>query len=172
MTEQVTTDPLEGGNAGFTPPATQEELNALIAGRLERERGKFAGFEEFKAKAARLDEIEEQGRTDLEKAEARAAAAEQALKDREAADELAKAEAEAAAELAKDAASVAEATGVPVELLRGDSKDELEAHAKALAPMLATGNGLNQVRTSGTGGAQSSTSSFAAGRERAKARSK
>lgn len=168
------TDPVipEGGNAGFTPPATQEEFNAIIAARLERERGKFAGFDELKAKAERLDEIEEQGRSDLEKAEARAAAAEQALKDREAAEAVAKAEADAAAELAKDAAAIAEASGVPVDLLRGSTKDELEAHAKLLAPRLTGGPVLNHVRTSGTGGGQSATSSFAAGRERAKARTK
>ncbi|WP_053387006.1 hypothetical protein [Leucobacter japonicus] len=173
MTEQDNPAGENGGNnAGFTPPATQEELNALIAGRLDRERSKYAGFEELKEKAARLDELEEQNRSELEKAQARAEAAEKALSEKTAAEEAAKAEAEAKAELAKTATAVAEAKGIPVALLRGDSKEALEAHADELAAALGNGPRLNYVPNSGTGaGSQSATNSLAAGRERAKARS-
>lgn len=171
MTEQ--NDP-NGGNAGFTPPATQDELNAIIAARIERERGKFAGFDEFKAKAEQFDAIEEKNRTDLEKAEARAAAAEAAIAERDAADAKAKADAQAAAELAKVAAAVAEAKSVPVDALRGSTREELEAHADLLAPLISAKKPpLNYVPNSGTGNSsESAAGSFAAGRERAKARSK
>ncbi|RZT66743.1 hypothetical protein [Leucobacter luti] len=174
MPEQVDpVTPSGGNNAGFTPPATQEELNAIISARLDRERGKFADYDDVKAKAARLDELEEKNRTDLEKAEARAVAAEKVIADREAADAAAKADAEAAAALAKVAESVAAAKNVPVGALRGGTKEELEAHADLLAPLLGTPKPpLNYVPSSGTGTDQAAAGSFAAGRERAKARSK
>lgn len=157
----------------YTAPATQDELNALIASRLERERAKYAGFDEFKEKAGRLDELEEKNRTDLEKAEARAVAAEQAIAERDAADAKAKAEADAAAELAELTKSVAEAKGVDAALLRGGSKEDLEKHADlVLAAIGEQKPRRNYNPAAGTGGDQAVTGSLAAGRERAKARSK
>lgn len=73
---QKTPEQKNGGNGDFTPPATQEELNAIIKARIERERKKFEDYDELKAKAARLDEIEEANRSDLEKAVRRAEKAE------------------------------------------------------------------------------------------------
>lgn len=69
-----------GGNTnGYTPPATQEELNAIIKERLDRERRKFADYDELKAAKARLDEIEDANRSEVEKAARRAEQAEQEL---------------------------------------------------------------------------------------------
>jgi hypothetical protein len=65
----------EGGN-GWTPPASQEELNRIIAERIARERSKFGDYNDLKAKAAKFDEIEQASRSDVEKAAERAAAAE------------------------------------------------------------------------------------------------
>lgn len=49
----------DGGNSGYTPPATQDELDRIITDRLTRERAKFEGFEDFKAKAAQFDAIKD-----------------------------------------------------------------------------------------------------------------
>lgn len=48
---------------------TQAEMNAIIQDRLTRERGKYADYEALKAKAAKFDEAEEAGKTDLQKAQ-------------------------------------------------------------------------------------------------------
>ncbi|WP_051701808.1 hypothetical protein [Mycetocola saprophilus] len=151
-----------GGNAGFTPPATQEELNSLIAGRLERERAKYADYEELKAKAAKLAEIEAENLTEIEKANAAAAAA------------LARAEAAEASLADRDAkaahsaliAEVSKTTGVPAELLHGETKEELEAHAVVLAKY--AGRKVDVVPTAGSGGEATSGGGMAAGRERAR----
>jgi hypothetical protein len=76
-------------------------------------------------KAKKFDELEEANKTEQEKLLARAEAAEKKLADREAKD----AAAATAAEIAKE-------KGVPVEALRGSTREELEAHADALAAIL------------------------------------
>lgn len=70
--------PKGGNNSGETPPAdefkaitTQDELNEALKVRLDRERAKFADYKDVKAKAARLDEIENANRTEAEKHAAR-----------------------------------------------------------------------------------------------------
>lgn len=84
-----------------------------------------AQIKELKAKAARLDELEEAQKSELEKAIARAEAAEKWKAEREARD--------AAAEMA---AEVAKEKGVPVSALRGSTREELEAHADELLALM------------------------------------
>lgn len=67
--------------AGFTPPATQADLNKIIRERLDRERGKFADYNDLKAKAAKFDEVEAASQSELEKANNRATAAERERDD-------------------------------------------------------------------------------------------
>jgi hypothetical protein len=71
-------------NAGKT--FTQDEVNRLIGERLGREREKFSDYDDLKAAAGRLKEIEEADQTEAQKAakraeeaEARSAAAETRL---------------------------------------------------------------------------------------------
>lgn len=109
---------------GYVPPASQDELNRIVESRLAREREKFAGFDDLKAKAARLDAIEEQNKTELQKAQERVAAAEKAAN-------------EATTLAAK--ATVAATKGVPMDLLSGSNKAELEASADALLAFKGTG---------------------------------
>lgn len=82
MSEEVSdvTSTPEGGSAtrGETPAAnefkpinSQEELNAALKDRLDRERAKFKDYNDFKAKAAKLDEIEQANLSELEKANGR-----------------------------------------------------------------------------------------------------
>jgi len=65
-----------GNNSGFTPPATQDELNRIVAERVARERGKYADYNDLKAKAAKFDEIDAQSKSEVEKATEKAAATE------------------------------------------------------------------------------------------------
>lgn len=51
------------------------------------------------------------------------------------------AEIQAERDHAQAVAEVAEATGVPAKLLRGATRDELEAHAEALKPVIDKANG-------------------------------
>ncbi|MFR8900877.1 hypothetical protein [Hominenteromicrobium sp.] len=48
---------------------TQAEMNAIIQDRLTRERGKYADYETLKVKAAKFNEAEEAGKTELQKAQ-------------------------------------------------------------------------------------------------------
>lgn len=76
--------PTDGNNGGttstandeFKPITTQADLDALIAARLVRERSKYGDYDDLKAKAARFDEIEQANKSELEKANDRAAKAE------------------------------------------------------------------------------------------------
>lgn len=60
----------------FTPISSQEELDTIIKSRLARERAKFEGFDDYKAKAEKYDEVMAANKTELEKALERAQAAE------------------------------------------------------------------------------------------------
>lgn len=72
-----TEKPNDGGDkSGYTPPASQEELNRIISDRVAREKAKYADYGDLKAKAARLTEIEQANLSEAEKAAQRIAAAE------------------------------------------------------------------------------------------------
>lgn len=102
---------------------TQEEVDKLMGDLRKKDRAKYARYDEYKAAAEKLAEIEEKGKTDLQRATERAEAAEAALAEREAAEAVAAAIRE-----------VSKATGVPEDALRGASREEIEAHAEALKP--------------------------------------
>jgi len=52
-----TQQPDGGNNSGFTPPASQQELNRIIAERVNRTKAQFADYEDLKARAAQVDEL-------------------------------------------------------------------------------------------------------------------
>lgn len=52
---------------------TQEEVNELMGRTRREERGKYADYEDLKAKAAEYDEAQEAAKTELERANERAA---------------------------------------------------------------------------------------------------
>jgi hypothetical protein len=104
-------------SAEFKAPATQEELNAIIEGRLSRERAKYSDYSDLKAKASKFEEAEEEKKSELEKVATKAQKAEErALK----------------AEQLLLKSEVAREKGVPVALLVGSTKEELEAYADGL----------------------------------------
>lgn len=103
--------------AEFKAPATQDELNEIVEKRLARERAKYSDYKDLKAKAEQFDAVEEGKKSELEKIAAKASKAEErALK----------------AEQALLKSEVAREKGVPVALLHGSTKEELEAAADEL----------------------------------------
>lgn len=125
-TEQNTTAEQQQAPEGeFRAITTQEQLNHVVGERLARERAKYADYDELKTKAAKLDELEEASRSELDKANARAEKAERALE---------------AAERAARQVQIATAKGLPAELatrLAGATVEEMEADADKLAALLA-----------------------------------
>ena len=108
-------------DSGSTPePAktfTQEQVNDLIAREKGKIQNKYVGFDEIKAKAERLDEIEAANASELEKAQKAAAKAQG-----EAAD--------AATKLLRfEVAQEKEVPAKLVPLLTAASKEELEVQA-------------------------------------------
>lgn len=107
-------------------------------------------------KAQKFDDID---KTEVERERARAEKAEKALEERTAADEKAKSEKDAAAAAKKLREDVATTKRIAPSLLRGSTKEELEAHAdeliaagvKPAAAPPAEGQGENgeQVSTDG-----------------------
>lgn len=116
------TGTVEGeGQETFKAITTQADLDRIIGARLDRERKKYAGFEDLKAKAEKYDAIEEGQKTELQKLQERIERAEKenaVFKQRE--------------QVNTWAAEVSKETGVPANLLRGSTKDELESHAAML----------------------------------------
>jgi hypothetical protein len=121
MSDDITADAGEHteqtADESFKAPASQEELDRIIQGRLDRERKRFADYDDLKARADKLTEIESANQTEAEKVQARLDAAEKR-----------------AVELESKAlrAEVANAKGVPAALLTGGTQEELEAAADAL----------------------------------------
>lgn len=129
----------EGGSGEGNEPEpksfTQEQVDQIVEKRLAKERGKYKDYDELKSKAMRLDEMENAGKSELDKLKESNAALRKQIDDAAAE----KQHAEWVSEVAKD-------KGVPAELLRGSTKDELEAHADLLQAALHPASKPPQVR--------------------------
>jgi hypothetical protein len=111
----------------WTPPTSQEELDRIISDRLTRERGKYADYDDLKAKAAKWEQAEDAAKTEAQRALERAEKAERALKDKQ--------DAEALAALRTEVADAKQQDGLPLgaaDLLVGVTREELEASADRL----------------------------------------
>ncbi|QCB93305.1 hypothetical protein [Cellulomonas shaoxiangyii] len=64
---------------GFKPITSQEDLNRIIGERVARTKAQFGDYDDLRAKAARLDEIEQANLSEAEKAASRIAALEREL---------------------------------------------------------------------------------------------
>lgn len=116
---------------------TQAEMNAIITDRLSRERTKYADYDDLKAKAAKFDAAEEVGKTELQKANERTAALQKEL------------DALKSANILRDLRQkVSKETGVPAELLSGDTEENCTAQAKAILAFAKPG-GYPNVRDGG-----------------------
>lgn len=110
----------------FKPISSQEELNAALKDRLDRERAKFKDYNDLKAKAAKLDEIEQANLSELEKANGRTAAAES---ERDAAKQ--------AASRIRKAVQYGLSMEIADEFLTGADEETLDAQAKRLSDLMA-----------------------------------
>lgn len=111
--------------ATFTPPATQADLDRIIADRLSRERAKYADYSDLQKKAKAFDEAQEAAKTEQQKLADRAAAAEAKV-----------AEYEARAKLANFAKEIVKDSKVPADALRGTTEDEIRAHFEQLKALI------------------------------------
>jgi len=72
--ETVDGDPTDDGD-GFAPITSQADLTRIITERVSRERAKYADFDDLKAKAERFDELADANKSEIEKANEKAAQA-------------------------------------------------------------------------------------------------
>lgn len=114
----------KGGKPEYTPPASQAELDRIVAERLKREREKYADYPELQKKAKQLDEI-----TEAQKTEAEKAAEERAKLERENAELKV---ANLRAEVAEAKSDPAKGLVIPASLLTGSTREEIEASADQL----------------------------------------
>ena len=108
---------------------TQDEVNAIVADRLTRERAKYADYDDLKGKAGRADE-----------ADSRAAALQQQLDAMKADNDR--------REMKQ---RVSTATGVPAALLTGETEEACTAQAQEILKFSAPA--YPNVRDGGTAGA-------------------
>lgn len=121
MSEEKQND--DGQQAGgekqdeFKPITSQEEFERALGKRLERERAKFADYDDLRAKAEKFDEVEQANKSELERIQERAEAAERKA---------------AELELSTLKAEVASEKGLTLKQAKrlvGKSREELEADA-------------------------------------------
>lgn len=106
----------------FTPIESQEQFDELVRDRLARERAKYSDYEDLKAKAAKYDEAQEAGRSELEKAQARVRELEAEAEGRREADRV--------REIRE---RVSKETGVPAELISGSDEESMTESANGIA---------------------------------------
>ncbi|MDR1266591.1 MAG: hypothetical protein LBK42_13800 [Propionibacteriaceae bacterium] len=110
----------------WTPPADQAELDRIVQDRVARERAKYAGHDEFKAKARKYDEWQASQQTGEQRADA-AMASLTAERD------------QAVARLARvEAAAKHGLAAGDIDFIGGTTADEIEASAAKLAQRLQT----------------------------------
>lgn len=100
---------------------TQSELDQIIGERLKREREKYLDYDSLKEKAQRLDQIEEDAKSELQKAQERAEKLQTELSELKHAEEVRN---------IRD--RVAQTTGVPASLLTGDTEEACTEQAAGI----------------------------------------
>ena len=100
---------------------TQAEVNKIVEERLIRDRQKFADYEALKEKAQKLDQLEEAAKTELQKANEKAATLQQELESLKQEGQL---------RIMRE--SVAKEAGVPASLLTADTEEGCKAQAKEI----------------------------------------
>lgn len=100
---------------------TQADLDRIVQDRLSREREKYGDYDALKQKAAKFDKIEEESKSELQKATERATELQNELEAMKNAEKI---------RVMRE--KVAHDTGVPVSLLTADSEDACEEQAKKI----------------------------------------
>lgn len=112
------------GKDEFTPITSQEEFERMLGKRLERERSKFADYDDLKEKASEFDKLQESQKSELQKERERAEAAEKRA---------------SAAERSALQVRIASEFGVPQEAVHGDDEESMRAAAEKLVEWRDTG---------------------------------
>lgn len=100
---------------------SQEQVDAIVRDRLAREREKYKDYNDLKSKAAEYDKQQEASKTELQKAQEQAEALRKelsGLKEQE--------------KVRSIRTKVSGETGVPSELLTGDSEEDCKTQAEAI----------------------------------------
>lgn len=100
---------------------SQEQVDAIVKDRLAREREKYKDYNDLKSKAAEYDKQQEASKTELQKAQKQAEALRKelsGLKEQE--------------NVRSIRTKVSGETGVPSELLTGDSEEDCKTQAEAI----------------------------------------
>lgn len=121
MSEENATVTTQDNADGQVRTFTQDEVNAIVGKRLAEEKGKYADYDEIKAKAAKYDEAEEANKTELQKATERANNLEAELQGMKKAEEI-----------RHTREKIANETGIPCNLLTGSTEEECKAQADAI----------------------------------------
>ena len=108
-------------NAPEQKTFTQDELNAIVSDRVKREREKHADYAELKEKAMKLDQLEEASKSEIQKMTEKADRLQQEL------DQIRQAES-----IREIRAKVAAETGIPTNLLTGDTEEACKEQAEAI----------------------------------------
>ena len=127
-------------NGGQEKTFTQAELDKIVQERVGRERAKFEGYEDLKAKAQKFDEMEEARKSELQKAQERADAAEAQLKKMQ-----------HDKDIQAMRTKVASEKGVPAELLTGETEEACSTQADNILKFAKT-NGYPAVKDGGEAG--------------------
>ena len=96
-------------------------MNSIVNDRLKRERAKYEDYEELKAKASKLDELEEANKTELQKAHDTVEALKKELTALKSANSIRE---------IRDRVSTE--TGIPASLLTAETEEECQEQAKAI----------------------------------------
>ena len=118
MADEATNEEVQSDSDGFEPITSQEHLDRVLAKRLERERAKFADYDDLKVKADQFDQLDQTSKTAADDA----AASLQTEKDRA---DLAQRELlrlQVAVEKAVPASAI--------KFLTGDTREDIEASAQ------------------------------------------
>lgn len=129
-----------GGDAGQQRTFTQEEVSRLIA----KEKARYKGFADYKSKAEAFDRMQEEGKSELERATSRAEKAEAELEGLR-----------AERERDRMVQAVASETGVDASLLskmRGDSEEDVRANAEQIRALVSPRKRYPEVSDSGPRG--------------------
>jgi hypothetical protein len=125
---------------------TQDEINGIVQERLSRERKKYEDYDSLKEKAAKFDELEEANKSELQKAQDKAAELEAKL-----------AEIEKEKTINEMRNKVAQEKGVPAELLIGDTEEACTTQADGILNFSRI-NGYPSVKDAGESNVVNKTS--------------
>lgn len=117
---------------------TQDEINKIVQDRVARERAKYEGYEDFKEKAAKFDEMEEANKTELQKAQEKVAEYEKKINAME-----------KEKNIHEMHTKVAQEKGIPVDLLTGETEEACNAQADAIKNYATQSIGYPAVKDGG-----------------------